>query len=160
MAYGPKLVYGSGPTTMNFVSADGAYGWPTNFRCYAAPIIAGDNLSDSGAVRERVMRGLSWLIEFELNALPVSGYGSRMTLRQWHEFMEAYGLFGVPFQFYAHQSVGSYVNCVLEDVQFGAAKRVAPGLYSVGKVTFRILNDANAPATAATLVDWFNGLTV
>jgi hypothetical protein len=143
----PQITYtpsGGGPTTIPFV-------WgPQNFEPYFAGRVH-DNLSTSGAVRERVSENLDILISFEMNHLVVD-----TTMPGFGAFM-AFALAGGGFQFYPNASLPDYYNCVLEDTDWHT-KRNAPKKYA-STFVFRILNDAKCPSDPSVVLRRFYGVT-
>lgn len=140
----PKVVWGTGPTTLVFQRG------PMNFMPYWAPVVH-DNVSTSGVVRERVVESMPILISFELPAIRLGD-----DAEAWASF-EAFALAGSSFQFYPNQGLADYYNCVSEDTEW-KPKRNAVGQYTV-PMTFRMLMDAQAAPDPVTVLRRFNGLT-
>jgi len=129
-----------------------AFSWgPENFKPYWAGRVH-DNLSTSGAVRERVVENLDILMDVPMPHLLVGG-----TLDDWGAF-EAFALAGGGFQFYPDSSQPTiYYNCVAEDSDF-APVRGGPKKYSA-IMKFRILNDAQAPTSPTQILRRYYGYT-
>jgi hypothetical protein len=139
-----KVVYGSGPTTLTFKRG------PVNFRPYFDGRVH-DNLSTSGAARERVVEHLDLLISFDTPHLVIDD-----DMAAWGTFM-VFALAGGGFKFYPSDGLGDYYNCVLEDPKW-EPERNAPKKYGA-TVTVRVLQDSQAPASPDVILRRFYGLT-
>lgn len=139
-----KIVYGSGPTTLTLQRG------PVNFRPYFDGRVH-DNLSSSGANRERVVENLDILLAFEMPHLVLFD-----DLAAWAAF-ESFALLGGSFKFYPWDAFADYYNCVLEDQKWAPTWN-APKKYAA-PVVFRILQDSQAPATPEIVLRRFYGVT-
>jgi hypothetical protein len=109
-----------------------------------------DSLSTSGLVRERVVEAMDILIEFDMPHMILAG-----DIEAWASFM-AWALPGNSFQLYPNYGVFSdYYNCVLEDSSWKPVRN-APRKHGA-KVTVRILNDSQAPASPVVVLRRFYG---
>lgn len=122
---------------------------PVDFRPYWAARV-NDNLSTSGAVRERVTANKDILISWQMPHLVVND-----DIEQWAAF-EGFGLDGGVFKLYPDDGMEDYYNCVLEDQGFEPARN-APRKYGAA-VKVRILNDSQAPADPSVVLRRFYGL--
>ena len=139
-----KIVYGTGPTTLTCKRG------PLNFNPYFDGRMH-DNLSTSGAARERVTENLDILIFFEMPNLVIDD-----DMPAWGTF-EAFALTGNGFKFYPSDGLPDYYNCVLEDLKW-EPKRNAPKKYAA-TVLVRILQDSQAPISPDVILRRFYGLT-
>lgn len=141
-----KIVYtpdGGEETTLTFARG------PVDF----TPFVQGrvnDNLSTSGAVRERVTAAVDILISWQMPHMVLAG-----DIEQWGAFM-AFALPGGQFRFYPCDSLTDYYNCVLED-QGWRPKRNAPRKYG-STVVVRVLNDSQTPADPSVVLRRFYGI--
>ena len=122
---------------------------PINFTPYWSARVH-DNLSTSGAVRERVVEHLDILIEMDLPHMIIAD-----DIEAWALF-EAWALAGNPFCFFPCTSLSDYYNCVLEDITWKAVRN-APRKYGL-KIVVRILNDGQAPASPVIVLRRFHGI--
>jgi hypothetical protein len=114
---------------------------------------AHDNLSTSGAVRERVVENNDILIDLPMPHM-VLGSGD---LEAWGTFL-MWALGGGTFQFWPNATLGTDVyNCVIADNAWNP-KWNAPWKYA-SVVKIRILQDASAPASPVQILRRYYGLT-
>ena len=139
----PKITYdaGAGLVTLTFKRG------PLNFGAEWVADRVHDNVSSSGAVRERVVEALDIVISFEMPALLVGD-----DLPAWRAFM-GWAAMGGGFKFYPSAAGVDYYNCV-EDTGTWSFKRVARGVMS-STFKFRVLNDAQAPADPGSVMEKF-----
>jgi len=142
----PKIVYnpGGGNVTLTFTRG------PQNFHPYVQARVH-DNLSTSGAVRERVVENLDILIEFGMEHQVVDD-----DVPAWASFL-MYALAGGGFQFYPNQGLTDCYNCVLEDTGW-KPKWNAPKKYAFAYL-FRILQDPQCPPDPGVVLRRLHGVT-
>jgi hypothetical protein len=162
--YGPKIVYGSGPTVLLFVGGVGDnnwdYCWPRDFTCYAQPV-SHSNVASSGAVVETIVESLPLMVSFTMPALRIGNDNGTPggELAAWAAFMQSWALLGNTFDFYPCIAINEHYHCVIEEQakQKGFhPTRVAPGLYSESFV-FRILVDSLTPTAPDVVIRRFYG---
>ena len=140
----PQIVYHSATVDVTLAFVRG----PLNFCCYWEGRVH-DNLSTSGAARERVVENLDLMIEFDMPHMLL------MTdLVSWESFM-AWALAGGGFKFYPCSTLTDYYNCVLEDPGFKPGWN-APQKYGA-KVKIRILVDGQTPVGPDIVLRRFYG---
>lgn len=141
-----KIVYhpATVDVTLTFVRG------PVNFKPYWDARVH-DNLSTSGAARERVVENLDILIGFETPHLIIDG-----DMAGWGLFV-AWGLAGGAFKFYPSDALTDYYNCVLEDSKWEPVRN-APKKYAAA-VVVRVLQDGQTPAGPDVVLRRFYGLT-
>jgi hypothetical protein len=141
----PEITYPSGGGTLALTFTRG----PQNFLPQWAPRVH-DNLSTSGAARERVVENLDILISFEMQHHIIDD-----DMPNWQAFI-AFALAGGEFKFYPCSSLGDYYNCVEESAKC-EMKYTAPKKYSSSYV-FRIINDSQAPSDPGKVLRRFYGI--
>ena len=141
-----KIVYhpSTVDVTLTFVRG------PVNFKPYWDARV-NNNVSTSGAARERVVENLDILISFETPHLVIDG-----DMAAWAAF-EAWGLAGGGFKFYPSDWLPDYYNCELEDTKWELARN-APKKYAAA-VLVRVLQDSQAPSGPDVILRRFYGLT-
>jgi hypothetical protein len=140
----PKITYVSGGTqTLTFVRG------PQNFACDWTPRVH-DNLSTSGAARERVVEGMDLIISFGM-----ANHIVQDDLPGWELFM-AFALAGGSFKFFPDSTNAEYYNCCEESGEWNLRLN-APKKYGAS-YKFRILKDAQTPAGPSTVMRRFYGL--
>jgi hypothetical protein len=142
----PQIIYnpGSGNVTLAFKRG------PQNFLPAWSPRVH-DNLSTSGAARERVVENLDILINFDMQHILVSD-----DMGGWESFL-AFALAGGQFNFYPNAATTDYYHCVDESAK-SELKYTGPGKYSKS-FTFRIINDSQAPSDPGVILRRFYGIT-
>jgi len=119
----PKIVYGSGPSTLQFMrpARKVPYAWQTSQRT--------DTISTAG-VKQSILKRIDNFIEFEMEWIG----NNAAEAAAWATFM-AYALTGQAFYFYPDASQGANTQYTLEETDFNLAWK-APGQYSY-KMKFR-----------------------
>lgn len=142
----PQVTYnpGSGLVTLAFVR--GPQGFHPNWK----PRLH-DNLSTSGAARERVVENLDILISFGMGHVIVD-----QDMPAWDLFL-AFILAGGQFNFFPNSNLPDYYHCV-EEAGLSEMKYTAPKKYAMSLV-FRIINDSQAPANPGTVLRRLYGVT-
>lgn len=108
-----------------------------------------DNLSSSGAVRERVVENTDVILGFTQAILTANG-----TLETWSTWAR-WAQQGNSFRFYPVKGGGTYYNVVLEDMGW-TLKRIGIGRYTAA-VKLRVLQDGQAPANAGSVLHKYWG---
>ena len=123
---------------------------PVNFKPYWDGRVH-DNVSTSGAARERVVENLDIMIGFEMPHLVIDD-----DMAAWATF-ENFALLGGGFKFYPCSTLTDYYNCVLEDVKWELVTN-APKKYAA-TVLVRVLQDSQTPSGPDVVLRRFYGLT-
>ena len=139
----PKIVYGGGPTTLQFKRG------PQAFVPYWKPRLH-DNVSTSGAARERVVENPDILISFQMQHLVIDD-----DMPGWMTFM-AFALAGGEFEFFPNSAMTDFYNCV-DDLGEWAPKYTAPKKYSAS-FRLRVLVDAQTPSDPGVILKRFYGI--
>jgi len=142
----PKVNYDPGGGAVDLLFARG----PNGFRCFYHARVH-DNLSTSGAARERVTEGLDMLITFTMPALKVAD-----DYAGWMAFSK-FALGGGQFTFCPNvDHAENAYHCLSDDQEFAPA-RVGPQTYTAA-FQWRIVPDGSAPADPGVVMQKFYGV--
>lgn len=142
----PKIVYTPVATAITLTFVNG----PVDFSAYWEPRVH-DNLSTSGAVRERVVENMDILISCPMPNMVVDS-----DMPGWASFL-SFAIAGGGFKFYPCSTLTDYYNCVIEGTKW-APKWKGPKRYAE-TVVFRVLQDGQCPADPGVVMRRFYGLT-
>jgi hypothetical protein len=130
--------------TLTFVNGPVDFSAYWELRCH-------DNLSTSGAVRERVIENPDILISCPMPNMVVDS-----DMPNWASFL-AWALLGGTFQFYPCSTLADYYNCVIEGTKW-MPRWKGPKRYAE-TVVLRVLQDSQCPADPGVVMRRFYGLT-